>query len=431
MLPVEVIAFKRDNKELPEEVIENFILDFSHGKIPDYQMTAFLMATLLNGMTPKETLALTRSMMRSGETFSWHDCDFPTTDKHSTGGVGDKTSLILGPIVASCDVGVPMIAGRGLGHTGGTVDKLESIPGFSCNITTEKFKGFVKENHISMIAQTDNICPADKKIYSLRDVTATVESIPLICASIMSKKLAEGTDSLVLDVKFGSGAFMPNSKKALELVKKKKKIGLGFKRKVSAFLTSMDQPLGQYVGNSVEIGECLAILKNEDSQNLFQDTKELSLNLSAEMLFLSKKAKSFREAYVLAKKTLESGQAFEKFERLISLHGGRLNELPRPTKFLEFCSPKKGYIQSLDSKAIGYASIEMGAGRLKTTDQINPVAGIRVHKKIGDFVEKGDVLFTLMNHSTQGFDAAQARLQQAFHITSKKVSPIKLIYKKI
>jgi pyrimidine-nucleoside phosphorylase len=431
MLAVELIAAKRDKKELAWEDIESFIVAFAHGEIPDYQMTAFLMATLLNGMTPKETLALTKSMMNSGKTLSWEDCDFPTVDKHSTGGVGDKTSLVLGPIVACYDVGVPMIAGRGLGHTGGTIDKLESIPGFSCNLTVEAFKDIVKRNHISIIAQTDDICPADKKIYGLRDVTATVESIPLICASIMSKKLAEGTDALVLDVKYGAGAFMTNPKKALELAEKLKKIGTGFKRKVSAFITTMDQPLGQLVGNSVEIEECISILKNEDSQNLYEDTRELSLILSAEMLLLTQKAKSFKDGYKMAEAALQNGKAYEKFDALVRAQGGNLKNLPKPHVFREVKASKSGFVKGFNTKDVGYASIEMGAGRLKTSDVLNPVAGIRVHKKIGDEVNKGDVLFTLMSDSEKGFEAAEYRLSTVIGLTPQRTKPIALVNKKI
>jgi pyrimidine-nucleoside phosphorylase len=428
---VEVIAAKRDKKELTPEAIEGFIRGFAQEKIPDYQMTAFLMATLFQGMTAKETLALTRSMINSGKTFSWEDCDFPTVDKHSTGGVGDKTSLILGPIVASYGVGVPMIAGRGLGHTGGTIDKLESIPGFQCEISEHAFRKNLKDIQLSIMAQTRDICPADKRIYGLRDVTATVESIPLICASIMSKKLAEGADALVLDVKFGSGAFMSTAADALNLAKKLKGIGVGFGRKVSAFVTNMDQPLGLLVGNSLEIEECLAILKNEDTKNLYQDTRELSLILSAEMLFLAGKAKNYKEGHKMAEKALQSGKAFEKFEALVVAQGGNLNELPQPRTHREIKASKNGYVKGFKTKEIGFASIEMGAGRLKTTDRINPVAGLIAHKKIGDRVQKGDVLFTLLSDSQKGFDEAQKRLESSVLLSPKKTKKIKLVHKKI
>lgn len=430
MFPTEIIALKRDKSELTPEQIDFFIQKYAKEDLPDYQMSALLMAILLNGMSPKETLALTQSMMNSGVSLNWKDLNFPTVDKHSTGGVGDKTSLILGPIVACFDVAVPMIAGRGLGHSGGTIDKLESIPGFQCELSLEKFKSLVKKNNLSIIAQTKDICPADKKIYALRDVTSTVESIPLICASIMSKKLAEGAASLVLDVKYGNGAFMTTAAKAIDLAKKLKGIGVGAKRKVSAFITDMNQPLGQFAGNSVEIQECVDILKNEKI-DLYYDCRELSLILAAEMLVLAKTFKTFKAAYSEAEKTLSTGKAYEKFEELVKAQGGSLKQLPQPNQFLEIKALKKGFLKSYDTRGIGYAGISLQAGRAKASDVINPVAGIQIHKKIGDKVEKGDVLFTLMSNSTSFFEQTQKRLNTCYSLSSQKTKPTKLIYKKI
>lgn len=430
MFPTEIIALKRDKKELTKDQIDFMIQKYAKSELPDYQMSALLMSILLNGMSSEETLSLTTSMMNSGVSLNWAHLNKPTVDKHSTGGVGDKTSLILGPIVACFDVGVPMIAGRGLGHSGGTIDKLEAIPGFKTEISLDEFKKLVQKNNISIIAQTKDICPADKKIYALRDVTSTVESIPLICASIMSKKLAEGAGSLVLDVKYGNGAFMTTSQNALSLAKKLKGIGVGAKRKVSAYITNMNQPLGQFAGNSIEIDECVQILKNEDNGQ-YDDCRELSLILSAEMLVLTKIAKTFKEGYKKSVEVLENGKAFEKFEQMISAQGGTLSRMPKPTKFKEIKSLKDGYLSKYDTRGLGYAGISLEAGRIKAGDKINPVAGIQIHKKIGDKISKGDVLFTLTSDSDSKFQETELRLKKCYALSSKKVKSEKLIFKKI
>lgn len=434
MLPVEILIKKREKQELSSEEIQFFIHNFVSGKIPDYQMSTFLMAGYLNGFSSQETYALTDAVMNSGQIVDFSDCDFPTVDKHSTGGVGDKTSLILGPLVAACDVGVPMIAGRGLGHTGGTIDKLEAIPGFNCHLSLVDFKKQIQKHHLSIIAQTDEICPADKKMYALRDVTGTVESIPLICASIMSKKLAEGASSLVLDVKFGNGAFMKAYDDAKMLGTRLKEIGVHAGRKISVFLTSMNEPLGEWAGNSVEIEECLSILKNESSvkgTKGFSDTRELSLVLSAEMLFLAGKVKNFDEGYNLATQTLESGKAYQKFEELCALQGGKLSQLPKPTKYLEVKAHEDGYVESFDTKSVGYAGILLKAGRQVSSDKINPVAGIRIHKKVGDKVSRGDVLWTLASHETTCFEDTIKRLEKAIKISDIQTDPISLLGEKL
>lgn len=434
MLPIEILTKKREKKELSKEEINFFIQSFVQEKIPDYQMSAFLMAGYLNGFTSQETYSLTDAMMKSGDIVDFSDCDFQTVDKHSTGGVGDKTSMILGSIVSACDIGVPMIAGRGLGHTGGTIDKLEAIPGFNCSITLENFKKQIQKNKLCIMAQTNQICPADKKIYALRDVTATIESIPLICASIMSKKLAEGISSLVLDVKYGNGAFMHTIDDARNLGLRLKKIGVDAGRKVTVFLTSMDQPLGEWVGNSVEIDECISILKNESSPKNskgYADTRELSLVLSAEMLFLSGHTKSYEEGYKKATQVLESGKAFEKFEEICSVQGGDLSKIPKPTKYLDILATENGFVEHFDTKGIGYAGIILEAGRQKSSDKINPVAGIRVHKKVGDTVTKGDVLWTIMSHETTHFDEASERLKRSLRISDIQTDPISLFGEKL
>ncbi len=430
MLPIEVITKKRNKISLTPEEIELIINGFTTGKIPDYQMSAFLMAGYLNGFSSEETYALTNSMIRSGRTVDFSDCDFPTVDKHSTGGVGDKTSIILGPLVAACEVGVPMIAGRGLGHTGGTVDKLEAIPGFSCDINLENFKKQIQEMRLCLMAQTNEICPADKKIYALRDVTATIESIPLICASIMSKKLAEGIASLVLDVKYGNGAFMRTFEDARRLGLKLQEIGKSAGRNVSVFITSMEQPLGEWVGNATEIKECVSILKGDPSEKNtkgFYDTKDLSLTLSAEMLLLSGKVSSFDEGLKLATKTLESGKAYEKFKEICKVQGGNLEALPEPTKYLEVKADAEGYVESFDTKGVGIAGILLKAGRQVASDRINPVSGIRVHKGLGDKVQRGDVLWTLVSDETTHFDSAQERLKTCIKISEEKTTAPVLI----
>lgn len=430
MLPIEIITKKRNKQELSFSEIETVIKGFTSGEIPDYQMSAFLMAGYLNGFSSDETYSLTNSMIQSGKTVDFSDCNFPTVDKHSTGGVGDKTSLILGPLVAACDIGVPMIAGRGLGHTGGTIDKLEAIPGFSCDISLADFKKQIQTARFCLMAQTAEICPADKKIYALRDVTATIESIPLICASIMSKKLAEGISSLVLDVKYGNGAFMQTIEDAKKLGLKLQEIGRNAGRSVSVFVTSMEQPLGEWVGNSVEINECLAILKNEPSSKGtkgFDDTKELSLKLSAEMLYLSGRAKSLDEALELATRTLESGKAYEKFAEICKLQGGNLLAVPEPTKYLEITAQEGGFVQRFDTKGIGIAGILLKAGRKVASDKINPVAGIRVHKNLGDKVSPGDILWTLVSNETTYFEAAKDRLKHCMDVSIEAPSSTPLI----
>ena len=349
-------------------------------------------------------------------------------DKHSTGGVGDKTSLILGPIVAAAGIAVPMISGRGLGHTGGTLDKLESIPGFVARLPEEKFKSMVEKLGLCFMGQTDKICPADKKIYSLRDVTGTIESVPLICASIMSKKLAEGIDALVLDVKFGSGAFMKTLEKAEDLAKRLVDIGTRAGKNTRALLTGMKQPLGKFVGNSLEVSECLAILRGEKEAE-FEDTRELSLELAAHMLELGGKAKSILEARALAETLITSGRAMEKFEEVCRAHGGDLKSLPRPPAQETLTARNSGFLYSYDVEQVGLASLSLGAGRKAASDKIDPVAGIKIHRKIGHSVTRGEPLFTLFAGDSSKFAGAQDRLFKAVSIREEKPAKSALIAK--
>lgn len=428
-LPAEIIKAKRNGGELTASQIEEFILGYAQGRIPDYQMSALLMAIFFKGMTKEETLALTKSMLHSGDVVDFSSVSGFKVDKHSTGGVGDKTSMILGPIVAAAGISVPMISGRGLGHTGGTLDKLESIPGFNTQLDLPTFKKLVAQNQICFIGQTKEICPADKKIYALRDVTATVESLPLICASIMSKKLAEGIDGLVLDVKFGSGAFMKTPEKAEELAVNLMAIAKGYGKKVVALLTNMDQPLGRYAGNSLEIEECVEIMQGKKflsptGQDLYHETRELSLWLSAHMIHISGKTKTAEEAYKLATDILDSGRAYEKFVELCKIHGGNLQALPKPKHHVAVTADSSGFVSGFNTESIGVSGIVIKAGRAQTTDVIAPTAGIEFHAKLGDAVKKGDVVYTLHGDDLSLLESAVSLLKSSVTISLQKpVSP--------
>jgi len=395
----ELIKKKRAGLAHDYAELDFLVNGFVRGEIPEYQMSAWLMSVYFRGMNPSETALLTQLMLESGRQLDFSKLGRPAVDKHSTGGVGDKTSLILAPLVAAAGVPVPMIAGRGLGHTGGTLDKLEAIPGFRIGLSLDEFQRQVAVFGTAMIGQTAEICPADKKIYALRDVTATVESLPLICASIMSKKLAEGISGLVLDVKHGSGAFMKTPEQAEELARKLIEIGSHHRKKVVALLTTMDQPLGCFIGNSVEVGECLAILRGEAYLGRpvedFADTRELTLRLAAEMLNLGGVARSPEEGYQQAVELLESGAAYEKFVEMCRLQGGDLSRLPEPEVRRTVRASSSGFVGAFDTEKLGLASIALGAGRLKVSDVIDPVAGLEVHKKLGESVNAGDVLFTM------------------------------------
>lgn len=425
MLPAEIIKKKRNNLELTSEEIEFFILSFTSGKIPDYQMSAFLMATYFNGMSDAETVALTRTMLHSGIVVDTSLIKGFKVDKHSTGGVGDKTSLILGPVVAAAGVYVPMISGRGLGHTGGTLDKLESIPGFNTQQTLEKFVEITKKIGTCFIGQTKEICPADKKIYALRDVTATIESLPLICASIMSKKIAEGIDGLVLDVKFGSGAFMKTEAEAINLARALMKIARSYDKKIVSVISSMEQPLGRFAGNAHEVLECIEIMQNKKfvgpcGHDLYEETRELSLQLSAQMIHLSGKTKDFNEAYNLATEVLVNGKALKVFEQMCVEQGGDLNKLNLAKQKLEMRADEDGYLAKFHVEKIGIAGIILKAGRLKTDDLINPTAGIEFHVKLGDSVKKGDLIYTIHGDEAQLFQEAFDTLAHSYQISLQK-----------
>lgn len=432
MLAREIIKKKRNNLELTLEEIQFFILSYTRGEIPDYQMSALLMAIYFNGMSKSESVALTKTMLHSGITVDTASIPGFKVDKHSTGGVGDKTSLILGPLVAAAGVYVPMISGRGLGHTGGTLDKLESIPGFNTQLSIEKFIELTKTIGTCFIGQTIDICPADKKIYALRDVTATIESLPLICASIMSKKIAEGIDGLVLDVKFGSGAFMKTLPQARELALALMNIGQSYGKKVSALLTSMDQPLGRFSGNSLEVFECVEIMSNKKfasaaGNDLYADTRELSLQLSAHMIFLANKTKSFADAYALATDILVSGKALEKFKQMCAAQGGQLEGLPKAKHKFEMRSVSSGFLSSFDVEKIGLAGIILRAGRRVSADVLNLTAGIEFHKQIGDPVVANDLIYTIHGDESDLFKSAEKMLASSYSVDQQKPTPHILI----
>lgn len=417
--PVDLIRKKRDGGEYSPDEIISLVNGYTAGSIPDYQMSAWLMAVLLKGMTRVEIAALTQAMLNSGATMDLSSIPGKKVDKHSTGGVGDKTSFILISIVAAGGLTVPMISGRGLGHTGGTLDKLESIPGFNVNLTTGQFLATLKACGCAMIGQTAEIAPADKKLYALRDVTGTVESPALICASIMSKKLAEGIDALILDVKTGSGAFMKQKKDAVHLAQLMVETGQQMGKRVAALITNMDQPLGATVGNSLEILECIEIMRGEKNP-LSEDLIELSLQLSAWMFYLAGKTDSVASGLNLANEMLSSGKALNKFRELIRLHGGgdisvvdKPSRLPHADHKMEFKSPADGYITAMQCEHVGTASLVLGGGRSKKEDLIDHAVGLVLHKKVGDAVKKGDALCTIHYNAPATSDN---KLQQAVEI---------------
>jgi pyrimidine-nucleoside phosphorylase len=434
---VDVIAKKRDGHELSAVEIEYFIQQYTNGEIPDYQASAWLMAALLRGMTRAETAALTNAMLLSGEVLDLSDFPAPKVDKHSTGGVGDKTSLVLAPLVAAGGVVVPMISGRGLGHTGGTLDKLESIPGFNVNLPIAEFRRVLKVCGCAMIGQTAEIAPADRKLYALRDVTATVESPYLICASIMSKKLAEGIDALVLDVKTGSGAFMKQEQDAAFLAELMVETGESMGKKVVALITNMDQPLGTHVGNSLEVIEALEVLRGRGPEDL----RELCRELAGWMFYLGGAVETQEQGRSNAEQLIRSGKALKTFREMVGLQGGDVRMvddqslLPRAKYTLELTVPehdhKDGWITAIDCQAIGVASVILGGGRLKKEDSVDPSVGVVLHRKLGDTVTAGEPLCTIhYNSETQAAEAA-ALLMKSFQIADVAAGEKPLIHRVI
>lgn len=431
MNTAELIRRKRDGQQLSEKEIKYLIDSFTSGDIPDYQMSALLMAILLKGMNSIETAALTTAMLNSGKVIDLSSISGYKVDKHSTGGVGDKNSLIIAPIVASAGVNVPMITGRGLGHTGGTLDKLESISGFRTDIGLTEYRKVLRQCGAVLIGQTKEIAPADKLIYSIRDVTATIDSIPLITASIMSKKLAEGIDGLVLDIKTGNGAFMKSTKDALDLSKSLIKTAKSFNKKVIAFITDMNQPLGNYIGNWLEVYESVKVLRGEVKNDVYK----LSVELAGAMLFLGNKTKSIIEGRKLAKQQIKNGEAFNKFLEIVERQGGNtyflknLDEYPKSKHFKKVRLPGGGFIKKMDTYKIGMASVELGAGRHTKSDIINHKAGIIFYKKIGDYVNKQDIICELHSDSKLKIKIAEQMIIESIKCSRTEPSKPKIIKK--
>lgn len=428
----DIIYKKRNAEELTDEEIRFFIEGYTNETIPDYQASALMMAIYFNGMTDRETVTLTEKMAKSGDTVDLSRFGDLSVDKHSTGGVGDKTSLIVAPIVASLGGKVTKMSGRGLGHTGGTVDKLESIPGYQTSLPTDKFLEQIENVGMAVIGQTGNLTPADKKLYALRDVTATVDSIPLITSSIMSKKLAAGSHSIVLDVKFGSGAFMKTPEDAEKLAIEMVKIGKECQRNTSAIITNMNTPLGNAVGNSLEIIEAVDVLKNGKEGDL----KDVCISLATEMISLVKKISS-DDAQKLVEDSIENGSAFEKMKEWISAQGGDVRYLDDTSLFkkaeyvLDVKAQKSGYITEMDAEGIGLSAVILGAGRASKDDSIDHSAGIIINKKTGDKVEKNDILCTLYTNNESALKDAENRYLQSVTIGDAKPDKTPLIYKVI
>ena len=423
MLPQWTIEKKRDGQALTADEIRWFVDGFAEGAIPDYQMAAFAMAVYFRGMTPEETAALTRAMLESGDRLDTSSIPKPKVDKHSTGGIGDKISLPLAPMVAACGVAVPMISGRGLGITGGTLDKLESIPGYRTNLATDEFLSIVRDCGCSIIGQTDRLAPADRKLYALRDVTGTVPSIPLITASILSKKLAEGLDGLVMDVKCGRGAFMQTREQARALAESLVRTGTAMGVRVTALLTAMDDPLGRTAGNALEIAETIEVLRGRGPA----DVVTLTVALGAEMLRLAGLADDEAAARQRCREALNSGCALAVFREMVRRHGGDTAVVDDPSRLpvsacrREFKASVAGCVTSVDAGRVGRACLVLGAGRAKTTDAIDPGAGISDLVQRGEEVEAGQPLCVL--HAARDFqlDEAQALLQDAFAISESAV----------
>ena len=418
---IDVIRKKRDGGELTQSEIAALVDGYTRGEIPDYQASAWLMAVLLKGMTPPESASLTDTMLRSGEVLDFSDMPKRKVDKHSTGGVGDKTSLVLAPVAAAGDLVIPMISGRGLGHTGGTLDKLEAIPGFNVNLPVARFRQVLETCGCSMIGQTAEIAPADRKLYALRDVTGTVESPFLICASIMSKKLAEGIDALVLDVKTGSGAFMKKEEEAVYLAELMVQTGEHMGKKMAALITDMDQPLGRYVGNALEVVEVIDVLRGEGPNDL----RDLCHELAAWMFLLGDRVHTIDEGKQLSEKLIRSGEALNKFREMVKLQDGDARAIDDPARLpqakskVEVLSSRAGYVQSIQCEHAGTACVILGGGRERKEDSVDPAVGFVLHKKVGDAVASGEPLCTIHYNSEALAARATTLLLESFTIGDK------------
>lgn len=430
MRAVDIITRKRDKHELTNEEINFFIQGFTRGEIPDYQASALAMAICLNGMSLQETTDLTLSMARSGQTLDLSDIAAPTVDKHSSGGVGDKTTLVVLPIAAACGLACGKMSGRGLGFSGGTLDKLESIPGYRTDLTSDEFQTQLRQIGIVLTGQSLELAPADGKLYALRDVTGTVDSIPLIASSIMSKKLAAGAQSIVLDVKVGHGAFMQTVEAASQLAETMCGIGRLAGRNVSAFLSDMNQPLGAAVGNALEVKEAIDTLNNGGPP----DFREHCLAVASEMLLLSQRAANTTEARQLATESLASGAAFEKFCQLVRAQGGNLAYVRQPGRLPQaewvetVWATRKGHMAAILAGEIGRAAVLLGAGRAQKSDPIDHAVGLIIHKKVGDPVSIGDALFSIHARSQDQATIVRKLVHDAFQISEQPVARLPLFY---
>lgn len=433
MRPQELIARKRDGKALSDAEIGVFIDGVTSREWADYQITAMVMAMFINGLNRREQYAITRAMLHSGTVMDFSDIDAPKGDKHSTGGVGDKTSLIIAPIAAACGVAVPMISGRGLGHTGGTLDKLESIPGYNVNLSFKRLKEVMKACGFGLVGQTKQIAPADKTLYALRDATATVPYIPLIVASIMSKKLAEGLDALVLDVKTGSGAFIQKYSESVKLAKALCETGRSFKVDTRALITDMSQPLGKYVGNALEVYECLQLLRGNAEPEM-APTLELSMELTAVMLVQTGLEKSITNSKLRITNVLESGAALDRFRQNIELQGGDPRICDRPEMLLtkglkkyEIAAVSRGYVAEIDTFAVGRAVCDIGGGRVRAEDGVDHAVGYECFKPIGEKVSPGEPLGVIHCRNRAQADAISEKLRLAYKISEEIPKTTKLI----
>lgn len=433
MNTVDLITKKRNGKQLTEEELRYLVLGYTEGKIPDYQMAAFLMAVCFQGMDREETIALTQIMKNSGDVVDLSEIQGIKVDKHSTGGVGDKTTMIVGPMAAACGVPVAKMSGRGLGFTGGTIDKLESIPGFQVAMDRQAFIQQVNETGISVIGQTGQIAPADKKIYALRDVTGTVENLSLITSSIMSKKLAAGSDAILLDVKCGKGAFMKTTADALQLAGLMVEIGNATGKRTMAVITDMDQPLGCAIGNSLEVQESIEVLKGRGPE----DIRELCIQLAGRMVYLGGRAETLMEGVQKAERTLEDGSALERFRALVEGQGGNpdiiddYNLLPQCSIRLEAKASCSGYLTGLDAMRIGLASQHTGAGRQWKEDVIDLSAGILLHHKVGDYLQEGEVIAEICSCDPEKAETARKEFLDAVTIGQEMILPSPLIHSTI
>lgn len=429
MRMTDLIIKKRENKPLTEEEINWIIKGYTNDEIPDYQVSSLLMAICFNGMNEEEMYYLTKAMVESGDVLDLSEVNGKTVDKHSTGGVGDKTTLTLSALIASCNVKLAKMSGRGLGHTGGTLDKLEAIPGFSIELSETDFIKQVNDIGLAIIGQTKEMCPADKKLYALRDVTGTVESIPLIASSIMSKKIAAGAKTIVLDVKVGSGAFMKDIEQARKLAQAMVKIGQKFGRNVSALLTNMDEPLGEAVGNSIEVIEAIETLKGNGPK----DFTELVLNLGAHILVNAKEVETFNEAIGILKLQIDNRQALEKFKELIKAQGGNeevvddYSLLPQAKYEYDVLANNTGYIKEIDALLVGNYAMKLGAGRLTKDSIIDLAVGVKVKGKIGDYVENDTIIGKIYSNK-ELTDKDIDEFRQLFTFSKEKVDKPQLIY---